>query len=351
MGPGRKAGAWALPGAGCMAEASPLASPVSDSTLNQRPSQLQRPVSKCVALGSLSVQFSVLLGGGGPRVSGKFSVAAAAQRVSDTPWKEARSGLVKHDLLAESLFFPSFSARLLLLPVWHSGLLMSFLSPVQRVMNLAQHLHITRFHLKVRLAHSEQAGGTGPAGAELWPALWVGRLCPNPHHKLLSQALMGFTHFVACQAFAGRLCDISHVCARTHEASGMGCTHRAAKGAGSPATGHLWKWAVALSLLRAFCGSQLPQGKSTLLCLAHSLSGAFPTSCHSILSDLHTLLRPVCTRDCVAPESSWWSGRRWSRQQGRDQVRVEVQKKCLQPCRDWMVGDQDGRGGPGRELL
>lgn len=299
MGPGRKAGAWALPGAGCTAEVSPSASPVSDSTLNQHPSQLQRPVSKCVALECLSIQFSVLLREGwGPLVSGKFSVAAAAQRVSDTPWKEARLGLVKHDLLAESLFLPYFSARLLLLPVWPSGLLMSFLSPIQRVRNLAQHLHIRRFHLKVRLAHSEQVGRPGPAGAELWPALWVGPVYTNPHHKLLSQALMGFTHFVACQAFSGRLCDISHVCARTHEASGMDCAHRTAKGAGSPATGHPWKWAVALSLLRAFRGSQLPQGKSTRLCLAHSLSSAFPTSCHSILSELHTLLRPVCTRDC-----------------------------------------------------
>ena len=39
-------------------------------------------------------------------VLAKFSTAAAAQRVSETLWKEARLGLVKHHPLAECFPFP-----------------------------------------------------------------------------------------------------------------------------------------------------------------------------------------------------------------------------------------------------
>lgn len=71
------------------------------------------------ALASLRVQCLVFSRGAGPLALGKFSKAAVAQRVSDTPWREARLGLVKHDPLAEFLSFPhSPPARLPLLPLW-----------------------------------------------------------------------------------------------------------------------------------------------------------------------------------------------------------------------------------------
>lgn len=105
-------------------KASPSASPGLRVHAGRRPLPAPRVCVYVPALASLRVESSVQCSpeGWGPLVGVESSKAAAAQRVSDTPWREARSGLVKHDPLAEPLSFPcSPPARLPPSPLWPCG--------------------------------------------------------------------------------------------------------------------------------------------------------------------------------------------------------------------------------------
>lgn len=96
----------------------------SGSTPDEGPFRPRGSVSMCRLwpLCVLSPVSSVLPRGGDHWWGWESSKAAAAQRVSDTPWREARSGLVKHDPLAEPLSFPcSPPARLPPSPLWPCG--------------------------------------------------------------------------------------------------------------------------------------------------------------------------------------------------------------------------------------
>lgn len=125
MGPGRQPRASAPPGAHRSGPtASPSASPGLRVHAGRRPLPAPRVCVYVPALASLRVVSSVQCSpeGWGPLVGVESSKAAAAQRVSDTPWREARSGLVKHDPLAEPLSFPcSPPARLPPSPLWPCG--------------------------------------------------------------------------------------------------------------------------------------------------------------------------------------------------------------------------------------
>lgn len=244
--------------------ASPSASPGLRVHAGRRPLPAPRVCVYVPALASLRVVSSVQCSpeGWGPLVGVESSKAAAAQRVSDTPWREARSGLVKHDPLAEPLSFPcSPSARLPPSPLWPCGAGGLSFTPAQHVTSSRRHLQIRRFHLKVKISSSSSQGRRPDSvGAELWPPLWVGRLGHSPHHSLLSQAPVNVTLLSPIRPWQA-VCDIlphtehTHTCAcaRTHTHTHMRAGERAVP------TGCPWKEAVALLCLEPSAAPNCPR--------------------------------------------------------------------------------------------
>lgn len=251
--------------------------------------------------------------GWGPLVGVESSKAAAAQRVSDTPWREARSGLVKHDPLAEPLSFPcSPPARLPPSPLWPYGAGgLSFTSTAcyefkttltnQTISPKGQNFQLLFTGTKTRLCWRRVVATS--LGWSPWPQSPPLPFVPGPrerHSSVTYQALAGSLRYPPPHRTYAHVCMRTHTHAYTHEGWGTGCSHLlSVEGGCGP------------SLLRAVGSSQLPTvGRANSS--ARLTTSPAPASCHSTPSDLRTLkpthstfrpLRVPCPLPRTSPSS------------------------------------------------
>lgn len=232
MGPGRQPRASAPPGAHRTGPRQvPQPPRASGSTPDKAPSG---PEGLCLCAGSglsgvvSSVQCSPE--GWGPLVGVESSKAAAAQRVSDTPWREARSGLVKHDPLAEPLSFPcSPPARLPPSPLWPYGAGgLSFTSTAcyefkttltnQTISPKGQNFQLLFTGTKTRLCWRRVVATS--LGWSPWPQSPPLPFVPGPrerHSSVTYQALAGSLRYPPPHRTHAHVCMRTHTHAYTHE--------------------------------------------------------------------------------------------------------------------------------------